>query len=1471
MSLLPPATQVEEMEPGSSNLVIRLQGRKREDDDERAGKLQLELLDRVEGILERMGKALSYDFHKLPAEVRELADSGGPGHLLQRLNLFMRDHILDDFLRKHPRCRQLFSELFSCRYPHLGALHREGSEDVVVVGGDTDRLMMSAEECPVGPLDEAFKSRISTATGNVRWVPIVKDNGDIENTVTLKKGTRTTSDSSNLAAKDALSECIDAYYRFDPLLDDSDPGGVSAITSSISLQELELAERMYRHMDALLSKESVDNVIRGVPNMAPQLKAALAERFVNVSSISQRFQKVFQNKVFAHMPMPAKSGIELEMALGRLDPEEQEQEHGDHGEGPVVGVELDSSESTNHRPGIPISPGDWQLQPYKGWYVDGPRVQLARAKNFLADGDIDRTVDWERKFAELTEYFAHLHSKFRGKDWIHDLRDALDMLRAHWIFDNYYYGKPQLVVDFPAGFWPAQSKRLPRLPGPDLVVCAESSERRDLTGPRRLLHVHVASAHDRQYEMPADVLRRDYLEPYWDDCDRFWAAGPFADATEPANLAACENESYEDCVSGGMAHTAKRLGGRGGFRPPRRSAGCHDGALQVRRETLEAFARFRGGKRAALQQCLNIFTHDENRKLCTPWRVLALPAPPERKRPDAGIFYSSKRLANPPEKESRDPWAYTRAYQWFKREELRWAQWAREHAVKESYGHKLWLRSGEPVMELPKNWKGPVPRDLMNLDMAKTYELLRRCQKIRQGLRRAARRAPRDFITGLLKAVDAGLAGKPAAKKMNLSFGGHEYEPTDDGLALANVRPTEAAWLEYICQPSRNRPHELKESLGRRGELMLSRVTQMMRDVSPVSLFRDTKPRTMDAFLKELNLGCRGPVKRYKFTGKDVERLAPKLQDLKILRVYKNERNGEWMFGRPETEFHPEDLVKWPDPEPQTQQIQEPEPLASYTSQIRPKGNNEKHHIRHDDDASVASNDTFSTHVSVPASSEDFHVYPRDMPRRKDVLSLRSFIKDPVRSPEWRERTANFFYCLGYRLGRTFRVLQGQHEEHQKALRDPGIQEHNRNFLDTIISYWEDDAKKRPNDPAKNRENKGSWRITMTFPDVVKIADPDAYRAHREAWALDEWPAWKDAYDVVRSSLLREAYENKTMLWPLHLPYNSYATRYKVADPTIWRKRLSERTLEIWNDDDLDSETKTARVKALGTQIRKEEEEEEKRQDGLAAQKQGLKTMRCEPVWTFGHPSRKKAVHLFWDMNNWPVHLQSESRRRVIASRGPAKRTPSGVPNDDDDGDGDVAMDGDGDAAAFAEELDEEAEMPYWKKAEQRRRFVPGRDEFWMGDTPLQRKAFEHRMKMRLAPGSRKRTWGGVLKTAMLGSSAQDRPAAASDEDLELSSLPAHLIPQSRPAKRRRLTGPQRKADEEEGRDLFAIARGESGGARPKPNAIPIHTRSTPFDRGEVTYYIPESGTQGKRAAGVMEGDDEPWIEYGMPAGESSA
>lgn len=405
------------------------------------------------------------------------------------------------------------------------------------------------------------------------------------------------------------------------------------------------------------------------------------------------------------------------------------------------------------------------------------------------------------------------------------------------------------------------------------------------------------------------------------------------------------------------------------------------------------------------------------------------------------------------------------------------------------------------------------------------------------------------------------------------------------------------------------------------------------------------------------------------------------------------------MFGRPETEFHPEDLVRWPDYDELQHQQQQQQSFP------------------------VDENFSEQQDSAIPGSPEDFYEYPKGMPKREDVTSLQDFIHDPVSSLEWHRRTTNFFHCLGYRLGKTLKTLQKVHEENRERVRNTDIQEDDDAVLRAAISRWEDDAERLPNDPlSRLEEGRSSWRMTMTYQDVIRTADPDIYEEYQSTWAngqsQDGRPAWKVASEIVRRNLIREAYENKTMLYPLPLPYNSYATDYRVADPTTWRERLSK----YWKGRE-STAAYQARVDALDAHIQKEEEKSEKERDATATRKQNLKTTRCEPIWTFGHPSRKKKAHMFWDINNWPLHLQSESTRQIIASRGPKKQNHSNQVADDEA----AAA-----AAAFADKTMEveEGDIPYWKRADQRRKFVPGMRRFWMGDTLLQKHEFEKRMKM---------------------------------------------------------------------------------------------------------------------------------------------
>ncbi|KOS19446.1 hypothetical protein ESCO_000226 [Escovopsis weberi] len=943
---------------------------------------------------------------------------------------------------------------------------------------------------------------------------------------------------------------------------------------------------------------------------------------------------------------------------------------------------------------------------YKGSTIPLPQVLLPWAINFLADEDVDRTVGWTEKFAELTEYLAHLHYTFSLEDWGPQMKEAVDMLNTHRIFGNYYYGHPKLNLDFTVNAWPKESRRLPRLPGPDMELRRESDGQKELNGPRLLQHLDIVSAHDQQYEMPVDILKKCYLQPYLTDALAMWNAGLPAAHMDSINLAHHENKYYEAGMENGIVRLARFLNGDiGRFRYNPQDVTESEGSRVAKRASLLSFAMFRGAKRAAIQQCLNVFNGSENRKMCTPWRTLNLPAPQRKQKPDAGIIFSNHLIKDaPPERERRDPWAYTRAHRRYRKEEEAWAAWTREHTLKVAWKLKLSERGGGPVMELPKTWKGLYPPDVMDLEMKRRYELLRRCQIIRQGLKRAARRAPRPFISGLIEMVDAGSRGEEL-QGLDLRFAAHEFTP-ECAAELALIRPTEAAWLEYIYQPSRNRPTEPKEPIDSVGAILISRVKEMLRDVSPVSLFGDLKPKSMKEFLNGLNGACGGPIGRHRFTESEVRDLASTLHSMKILKVLR-QRRGELQFARPETEFHPEILIVWPGSAKQ----------KADAAEVGEDG-------RAADGKSVAASK--SSHLTVPASIDDFMEYPEQMPRKKDVLSLEDYILNPTNNPEDQERTNNLFRCLAYRLGLSLRGLKAIRRQDIGIIRNPDLQIQNADFLGTMVSIWTKDTRTRPNNPRKNPRKVGTHRETLTAPDVVKMADPEHFR---EEWLVDEWPGEHQARGIVRRNLVRELSENKTMIWPVQLPYDRWTKEYAVPNPNP----------QISLPDEYVGKEKSV--------------------------------LRREPIWTFGHTSRKPRAHLFWDVNSWPLSALSRETRERVRRRGPKNQH-------------DQRGQKQGSGGEERPSNSRPSKIRYWKKAEEKRVFVPGAQEFWLGDTPLQRKVIEQRFRERFERRKpKKRTWTERVADALFGQ--EEKPT--SPEDFALPDVDPSSIPESRPAKRPRL------------------------------------------------------------------------------------
>lgn len=575
-------------------------------------------------------------------------------------------------------------------------------------------------------------------------------------------------------------------------------------------------------------------------------------------------------------PLASPGGVEDDNS-----PEQQARETGD---GPLEDVrsrgEYNSGWLRDFAGDRGAPPPDFNLYPYKGWKIEPPQVLLTRAKNFLADEDVNRTVGWDRKFAELAEYFSYLLHNWKGERWGADLHEAIDMLHAHRLFEDYHYGRPKLNLDF-SDSWTMKSSRLPRVPGRHVVV---EDDEEDM-GERKLLFNPIRAAHDVHYEMPPDVLKK-YVDEYGQDAPCFWSSDA---AVEPRperlsdqdpnnrrfNMVECENKAYEESILKNMQETCSQL--KYQPRPPR--VGGTPGV-----DSLRQFAWFRGTRRAALQQCLSQFSNAENAAVCNQWRAIILPPPRKPKQPDAGILFATMQVADIPEKEARDPFSYTLAHKWFTTAERWWAAWMRPHSIKESYGQRLWLHRKEAIMELPINFKGPYVQDYFDKDMRKTQQLLNTCQIIWDRLQDKEKHFNREFLTRIVKCVQQGLG---SGEGSYLEQG--DLVRVDGSTPVPHIRPLEEDLLRFILEPSVNAAmFGIKQGasagqggdegaspiLGAHGRLFEERVDEMLNDISRDSFFHpEVGPESRD-FMEVLNRDCDGPMKRYRFSRREAIRYA---------------------------------------------------------------------------------------------------------------------------------------------------------------------------------------------------------------------------------------------------------------------------------------------------------------------------------------------------------------------------------------------------------------------------------------------------------------------------------------------------------------------------------------------------------------------------------------------------------------------
>ncbi|KAI0550502.1 hypothetical protein F4679DRAFT_204254 [Xylaria curta] len=594
-----------------------------------------------------------------------------------------------------------------------------------------------------------------------------------------------------------------------------------------------------------------------------------------------------------------------------------------------------------------------------------PSITIPNIINYLRDNDAGRDVDWDTNFTLIRGYLADAHRRmvtgslgFGDPKLCAALEDARVMVRVHLHFEKR-----------------AQEKT----PWTDSILRGQTLQERLLTYPK-VFPLPESDRSKSQYQPIKRLPRPNDDSPLWnttlkvtetstqsilaevdnyvDSENKFfqWAqespqTREVDESTWKNNRFVVEDAAYEDYMSRGPAGTCAD--------PP---PPYNDGPTGSVGPKSPAFYRRRGWQRAALQQCLNLFTSHENRAINTPWRRPVLPYDPPPQLPREIAYVP--RVDNSVSDEKEDPFS--------------WLHWSSQHAKivdflaacqRRNYNQKSWDDFSAPA--LPKNFRGPqIYRGLTVHDQhwLKIGEYLENLESLIQSAWGAA---PRPFLRAILRDIDAGRhenTGGPGMDKSHIlptedddgmldrkrhwrrdikrrTYIDNQSDNTnDDNYKL--VDDFDIAWLRYLCEPSRTlemcdpskQPSKnlaiifdaKLQSYFRNFEVSgypdskeLSIWGESYDDIDDVK--RKYKPSTLRAVVAYIN-GCTDseliysgekdpnpehPNACYQYSLEEAEFLCVDLSNLGRCVYIPEHGNEPARVGRPSYNVHPEDRVMW--------------------------------------------------------------------------------------------------------------------------------------------------------------------------------------------------------------------------------------------------------------------------------------------------------------------------------------------------------------------------------------------------------------------------------------------------------------------------------------------------------------------------------------------------------------------------------
>lgn len=546
---------------------------------------------------------------------------------------------------------------------------------------------------------------------------------------------------------------------------------------------------------------------------------------------------------------------------------------------------------------------DFRAHPYKGWFIAGPAVMLRRVTNFLRDEDIDRTPEWERKVAEITEYLAYLLVNHDGQKhgWGYELQEAIQLLRTHAAFEDYHYGAPPLTLHFEEG--EAKSERLPAVEGFNIEVKPKGKPRADYSAPRNLLHRLPQGVWDAMYNMPWEVLYKTFLEELRNDEKTYWTRVR-ADTVRnrrPAmewrtdnrvvpheyplgfNMCEVEDDTFISCMEQGPLRTYQelkrscqftfkaedmRVDEKAGERTEDGESGeGEEGASAKRSKQLLQFSRFRGANRAALTFSLRTLGSQtrEIKAVASPWRRLVVPTAEQRKKkPFPGVIWHPAKLSDDEvPKEGVDPMAYNFWHSMLLESQGSWAK-AKIADVEGARGDG----AGPPV---PRNFKGPFEAVEVSAERHADEQFLKGLKKTWRDLETASRLHPRPAIKEVLIYLKWGRQGLPPAREEDGMFPPDTITQDDSKREVLPLEPGDKD-LELLERMAHGSVNEMMLKLvpkewSVRERVFADRVQGLVADISPSSIFATVeKGVSLREVVAAVNIDVGGPVKRMKFT-----------------------------------------------------------------------------------------------------------------------------------------------------------------------------------------------------------------------------------------------------------------------------------------------------------------------------------------------------------------------------------------------------------------------------------------------------------------------------------------------------------------------------------------------------------------------------------------------------------------------------